>query len=309
MIENWDDKTCVGSKWRTLVDAVWQWLRVGILAIFPILVPGRQCLDGRVGRGGCEFRAWWIAHFNPDGKWSFSRRGVREVELFQEHSSRWQLKQSQSSQRDWYLYRAIKLLWCSNWQQWRLGPLLLLWRPWQKPKLPMTTTHQCNSLFLSLSLSLSLSCNMHSKASEIPFLSFVYTSLIMWGWGRKVKYELSSVVWSSFRHLKSLKGTKPLWSCTLFCFVCSLLLSKRGWLLINGWTDESLCFLVKDDGNFWEWKGECEWGGDNALCAPHHTTWGLKLGPSPTCKLPLILCLKLLAGCFFKLLPAFSFCS
>ena len=48
---------CAGPKGGQLVDAVRQGLRAGLLAVVPLLIPGGQRVDDRVGRGGSELAA------------------------------------------------------------------------------------------------------------------------------------------------------------------------------------------------------------------------------------------------------------
>ena len=48
---------CAGPKGGQLVDAVRQGLRAGLLAVVPLLIPGGQRVDDRVGRGGGELAA------------------------------------------------------------------------------------------------------------------------------------------------------------------------------------------------------------------------------------------------------------
>lgn len=85
-----------------------------------------------------------------------------------------------------------------------------------------------------------------------------------------------------------------MWSCwcnRAFCFFSFSFSFFFFWFRKKG---------VQKWWSFWNWKVS---GDDNALCSPHHNAlqkvnshMKLKVGPTPTCKLQSLFCLKLLAA-------------
>jgi len=74
-----------GPKGGQLVDAVRQGLRAGVLAVVPLLIPGGQCVNDRVGWGGGELAARRRAHVDADGQRALPGGRVQQGELLQEH--------------------------------------------------------------------------------------------------------------------------------------------------------------------------------------------------------------------------------